>query len=955
MDGKNERIFKKYKYSDWTKCLKEDFRQCRFYRTVGDNQKVNVQLSKLDFTAKTFMKFEIEEFELKEEFPCDLEFHFRLQHYKTVFHIVFEGGKGSKFAVLNEEKSDMSINFHDVDHLLIINGTFIVPNKNMKIATKLNEKKDNILYFLSMFGVFIVEVHPNSRTSPIPVFLIPRGKYDQNEKFIVNVEAIPVDHLDNLEIDVCLPHNLENSKFCKFPFEKWLTSARKNTPSKVNLSYVDTFGRAAIISLKHSIPTRLFGPGRKYEIAARTMMKFKIIGNENKLVVTTCGQVSLQFLIACIKQNFEKWKENDLNYFGPTSSIRQGQNFEKTNLALALLKKHPGFYINSETCYHQSPFFGSIMNRSKKRPKGGRLLFDFAKCLTAYVINLTKKTKDLKNLVVGPLTFLEALDFIIEEVGEMLSDTKRMKMNDYYFKKLRIEEMKGILAVNGFSKPKDLTKYIKKILENPRICFTTDDPEELEICDLLGLKLKRFPFVFILDSESELEFNSREAEDFKRLMGFIRPGTNLFLLTIDKDALIQNIPWYASNSRRGECVLLPPIIMVGNTNIYSNQYPLSELEPTYQLLKNPLFVKFIITLGTPKHSHFWFKKVSKVEFDDYYHNLSHGYYDMFIDFHPNVCSSKNYVLDPVFVDQYNAHAVLSDPIASLFIRNYQRTHCIKFLRSNVEIYAFESEEMMESCVALMLLEIINSTESVSVPSQNDVSLEQIKLQTDVRFHSLWEKRISCFKSLGKKLDELGPGSFYKVYRVEDFLNQWCGCGEKDCDWKTFGITAKVLDSIINTNSFVRLARYSRDKKGEFEIDDNLLKLGLLRQCGFHLPQEYSGGFDIIIPVCLKEGGYSFIGISTKDTVHVDLELEMCKMRMRNHMKVKDCNAENEIYRNQITIIVNMNSEDVETGSSVNFSEGFKEQDFRDCIVNCPTSKLTCAVIFLKILFILIQL
>ena len=73
------------------------------------------------------------------------------------------------------------------------------------------------------------------------------------------------------------------------------------------------------------------------------------------------------------------------------------------------------------------------------------------------------------------------------------------------------------------------------------------------------------------------------------------------------------------------------------------------------------------------------------------------------------------------------------------------------------------------------------------------------------------------------------------------------------------------------------------------------------------------------------------------------------------MKVKDCNAENEIYRNQITIIVNMNSEDVETGSSVNFSEGFKEQDFRDCIVNCPTSKLTCAVIFLKILFILIQL
>ena len=112
----------------------------------------------------------------------------------------------------------------------------------------------------------------------------------------------------------------------------------------------------------------------------------------------------------------------------------------------------------------------------------------------------------------------------------------------------------------------------------------------------------------------------------------------------------------------------------------------------------------------------------------------------------------------------------------------------------------------------------------------------------------------------------------------------------------------TLDGLVNASHFVKLPSTSRlEKKKRYAlhlplpnelvtdtqrniIDKALLRLGLIKQCGFSMPPNYFG-IDAIIPVCLDQRNakgepcYTFIAIQVKASEHANLQ-HVTKMQTR---------------------------------------------------------------------------
>jgi hypothetical protein len=142
-------------------------------------------------------------------------------------------------------------------------------------------------------------------------------------------------------------------------------------------------------------------------------------------------------------------------------------------------------------------------------------------------------------------------------------------------------------------------------------------------------------------------------------------------------------------------------------------------------------------------------------------------------------------------------------------------------------------------------------------------------------------------------------SHYHVVSVEKFLKSLLNAAE----FKK--IAAKLpkdtLEGLVNANYAVKLTRYGQELVFEGEafppmklpraddrigdefcnlIDDALLRLGLIYQCCFLMPDRYFG-FDLILPVMLKDGTYTFIGIQFK-AADVSVGVPTEKMQARFH-------------------------------------------------------------------------
>ena len=104
------------------------------------------------------------------------------------------------------------------------------------------------------------------------------------------------------------------------------------------------------------------------------------------------------------------------------------------------------------------------------------------------------------------------------------------------------------------------------------------------------------------------------------------------------------------------------------------------------------------------------------------------------------------------------------------------------------------------------------------------------------------------------------------------------------------------------------------------IDDALLKLGLAHQCCFLMPDRYYG-FDLVVPVLLADGSFTFIGIQFK-AAGASIGEPLQKMQARFHYVKCPSTSEqphscdkcsqnaSEIFANQICLLISIDPRDM---------------------------------------------
>ena len=209
-----------------------------------------------------------------------------------------------------------------------------------------------------------------------------------------------------------------------------------------------------------------------------------------------------------------------------------------------------------------------------------------------------------------------------------------------------------------------------------------------------------------------------------------------------------------------------------------------------------------------------------------------------------------------------------------------------------------------------------------------------------------KKRISLRKNdLESSLKRIYPiikFPHYRVYKIKSFLESLIASNiDKNAEAL---IPSKILNGIINATHFVSLIRDSKGFRFNFAkflphslpiadnripdktrdiIDLSLLKIGLIRQCGFVVPAG-GYGYDFFIPACLEDDVYTFIGIQVKRANANTLD-NIFKMQSRLHLVAKcenlnskckgncgqciDRKSIKSIYENQLSLLISLDEED----------------------------------------------
>ncbi len=162
-----------------------------------------------------------------------------------------------------------------------------------------------------------------------------------------------------------------------------------------------------------------------------------------------------------------------------------------------------------------------------------------------------------------------------------------------------------------------LLKYPSKFLNFPNT--TTDDAIKRkfsEICNAIQKQLNNFPFLLVIDEAqilSKIEYNLTDGNEtnlkatafqlFRRALSYLKPGTPFFVLALGTKSLILDIMptpvIHVPIQRR--TLWAPPIVLSGNFDIHKHDEGMSYLDftPTYELLKNPIVFKLLVSMGSP--------------------------------------------------------------------------------------------------------------------------------------------------------------------------------------------------------------------------------------------------------------------------------------------------------------------------------------------------------------------
>ena len=717
--------------------------------------------------------------------------------------------------------------------------------------------------------------------------------------------------------------------------------------------------------------------------------------------LTRSGKLVLNDLTNSLTSRYNNWKYKTQEYYAPIVSLCQGYGSGKTKIAIECLKRNPGFYLNLRNestfyypftnglslelrtliMFYNDPITG-VYDVHYTQSTIGKIADFFARIVTTYIRNVVSKSKS--KIMSSNMTEDQAVQDAIHDMAKLFERNESVDAN---FNLINKEEMQKIYQRYYSAQPIYsfydgtrinensvglVTTIIKRFLEDPQICLSDpSDPASQAICEILEKKFKYFPFLFVLDEAdilSKIKVDQSQTakiitgfDVLRRALGYTERTARVMFLTLGADADVINYydPCVLGKSIRFskfDC-LLEPITLNSNSNIFSLEYPITKIQPSYKLLQNPLMFKFLCTLGHAlwgilpfnTTATFAYRKMRNDSDSSTDHLLPVWMIRTGIAAHPLHEGTKSLVANHMATllnVRKDAPGLMvsypSDPILAMSARsliNYCRDETLfKVLKKNIEALDVDIGNYGKIFASMIVLRAIDLAPDRTPRSSYSERLEEIEALVP-HFRSLWHKKTHLLEPDSGATDPNRHCDFlfgYKICTVEDFL-------DKFTDFR-FDLKEKlpqsILEGIVNASHMVNL---TRDKGGFYGfkkrdlpsadpriknnsrnvVDAELLKTGLLRQCGFILPINYYG-LDFIIPVCLKNDQVTFIGIKVKQS-DANTEDDAYKMQSRFHFvnclncekfgdtKCSKCTYDHEglkeIYANSVSLLISLDDYD----------------------------------------------
>ncbi|NBO23970.1 MAG: hypothetical protein EBU93_01840 [Chlamydiae bacterium] len=461
-----------------------------------------------------------------------------------------------------------------------------------------------------------------------------------------------------------------------------------------------------------------------------------------------------------------------------------------------------------------------------------------------------------------------------------------------------------------------IAKFIRNVLANPALLFEEEELQKMHYKGFASEFFSDYPFVFVLDEADKLASEIKISglspitngfEALRRAISYLYTTTKIVFLTIGtKSNVVDLNPPIVDNSKRfNDRRTMPlPITLRGNLNIFSEEFPIHELNLTVQLLKNPLYFRFLCTRGRALYSSIPYEfmldlvktKILNGSAKDF------GYVPVLWMILTGITANALSPEAGTYVASHFAYLMqIRDNCRKLIVSFFSEpvlaavSHSLiddlslntlknlfLSLKEKFESIDLDCGQLGEIFGSMIVLRAIWTSDSVRIfeSASNDSESNHLSKMNDqpAVFDDLWRTPIEYLMS-----DESDDYSrkialvkdYYRIHTVESFLNQLIeGSGAKITD---FGLPGNVLAGYVNATHFVPLVQTFPDfevltpnsssnikipankppvadnrikNPSRNVINKQLLKWGLLQCAGFRCPPGMYG-FDLIVPVLLN--------------------------------------------------------------------------------------------------------
>ena len=433
-----------------------------------------------------------------------------------------------------------------------------------------------------------------------------------------------------------------------------------------------------------------------------------------------------------------------------------------------------------------------------------------------------------------------------------------------------------------------------------------------------------YPFLIILDEASILvdvdspaRLNTISA--LRRAFHWFPPaaGTSILLVNIGTNSDISTFhAAISSDSLRfvGREDLLPPFILTGNWDIFSDELDIENLDINFNMIQNRCTYFLLLSFGRALWSSLSVNYVQGLAST----KLINGNPPSFM-LEPHIASwcirtgfsvnsshimakklLKSYMATLCAVNNdasslyvgYSSEPVLAMASRELINRPNSRQRHFESLLEFIERVPVDRGRIAEYVFAEMLQEAVDTAQVIDTFVNQIVGGNEFVRKIYRTREYVLEPAVVENPDLPPPRNEILPihhsiNSIYRIVSVRSFLTSLLGATEFNAMLPH--LPESILGGTINASQFITLRRnfpYERafgeelgcslaqtelkDASLDFRkkcniIDRALLKMGILRQVAFMMPPLYYG-FDMIIPVIMNQSGrtvFTFIGIQSK--------------------------------------------------------------------------------------------